>query len=300
MEDKVLTFVARAAAAIITGGGLLSVTNGAWIGRLMLGSFEQATDVSILNQHLISDDLYRDWGREIFFGSAPAALGVPALVYVALALLLLGHILFKPAVSASQPIQIAGPAQLGGLVRTASALYIQHYHLVTGILMMALAVLLLSAGSRVALATRFIVFAVPVIAYLVYYVKDVRSPQFKDVFLYVYTLLVFGFTVVALPGVYGQRFFDLQMRQVPPPSDAARGPNYLATFVVDESRKVVCHVYGEGKLTLELEQVDPLKAGITSVSLRKMATETAARKVADPGAASSAIDRLLKDAPQPE
>jgi hypothetical protein len=56
---------------------------------------------------------------------------------------------------------------------------------------------------------------------------------------------------------------------------------------------VVGHIYGQENLKLELEQVEALKAGISSVSLRKLATDTAARKVADPGAASSEIDRLL-------
>jgi hypothetical protein len=292
VEDKLLTFVARTVAAIITGGGLLTFTNGAWIGRLMLGSFEQTTQIRILNQHLLSDDLYRDWGREILFGSAPTAIGAPALVYLGLTLLLVGHVLYKAAVCEGRVPVFKGGGRGVRIARTLCSVYVKHYHLVTFILVLDLGLVLFIAPTRGALVTRFLLFAVPVVLYLVYYVKDIRSSSFKDVFLYAANLLLFCAAVFALPSVFGQRFFDVEMRQVPPKIDA-EDKTYLASFVVDEERRVVGHIYGQENLKLELEQVEALEAGISSVSLRKLATDTAARKVADPGAASSEIDRLL-------
>ena len=299
MEEKLLTFLARTVAAIITGGGLLTFTNGAWIGRLMLGSFEQTTNISILNQHLLSDDLYRDWGREILFGSAPTAIRAPALFYLALALLLVGHILYKTAVCEGRVPVFKGSGRGVRLARVLCGVYVKHYHMVTMVLVIALGLLMFMAPTRGALVTRFLLFAVPVGLYLVYYVKDIRSSSFKDVFLYAANLLLFCAAVFALPSVFGQRFFDVEMRQMPPRTDA-QDQSYLASFVVDEARKVVGHVYGQKNLTLELEHVEAFKAGISSVSLRKLATDTAAHEVADPGAAASDIDRLLGESRPPQ
>jgi hypothetical protein len=299
LEEKLLTFLARTVAAIITGGGLLSFTNGAWIGRLMLGSFEQTTNISILNQHLLSDDLYRDWGREILFGSAPTAIGAPALVYLALALLLVGHILYKAAVCEGRVPAFKGNGRGVRLARMLCGVYVRYYYLLTMMLVLALGLVLFTAPTRGALVTRFLLFAIPVVLYLVYYVKDIRSSSFRDVFLYSANLLLFCAAVFALPSVFGQRFFDVEMRQVSPKTDA-QDQSYLASFVVDEERHVVGHVYGQENLKLELEHVDVFKAGISSVSLRKLATDTAAHKVADPTAAASDIDRLLGAARPPQ
>ncbi len=299
MEEKLLTFLARTVAAIVTGGGLITFTNGAWIGRLMLGAFEQTTNIRILNQHLLSDDLYRDWGRQILFGSAPTAIAAPAIGYLLLTLLLVGHVLYKAAVCEGRVPIFKGSGRSVRLARTLCDVYVKYYHLVTMVLVSALGLALFMAPTRGALVTRFLLFAVPVLLYLVYYVKDIRSSSFKDVFLYAANVLLFFAVVFALPSVFGQRFFDVEMRQVPPKTDA-QDRSYLASFVVDEERSVVGHVYGQENLKLELEHVVGFKAGISSVSLRKLATDTAAQKVADPGAAASDIDRLLGAARPPQ
>jgi hypothetical protein len=156
MEDKVLTFVARAAAAIITGGGCSVYQR--CVDRPADARFVRAGhDVSILNQHLISDDLYRDWGRSSSVPRQPRwGAGVVYLRWRSAR----SHSLQtrgerRPADS------VADPTPLGG--RCGTALYIRHYHR-SGILVWRSPCCCFRRVAR-PLATRFIVFAVPVIAY---------------------------------------------------------------------------------------------------------------------------------------
>jgi hypothetical protein len=299
MEDKLLTILARLGAAIITGGGLLTFTNGAWIGRLVLGAFERTTQIRILNEHLLSDDLYREWGRQILFESASEAVGLAAVLYLPLLLLLVGHVLYKATVCDGGSPALGGAGRLAGAARRLCAFYVGHYHLLTLALVFVLGALLATTPSRGALVSRFILFAVPVGLYLAYYVKDMRSPSFKDAFLYFANVVLFCAAAFALPTVFGQRFFDVEMRQTPQKSNAG-DTSYLASFVVDEGHQVVGHIYGQDRLTLELEQVDDVRAGISSVSLRRLATDTEARKIAEPSTVAPEIDRLLAGSSSPQ
>ena len=300
MEEKVLTFVLRLGAAILTGGGLLTFTNGAWIGRLMISSFEQHTNTSILEKHLISDDLYREWGSEILFGAAPGAIGFSAFIYLVLILLLVGHVLYKAAVCEGHVPVFKAHGRLASLARALCGVYVKHYHLLTLALMLALGLVLFAAPTKEALVTRFLLFAVPVTLYLVYYVKDMRSSSFQERFLYFANLVLFCAAAFALPSVFGQHFFNIEMRQLPLKTDAGAGnTKYLASFVLNEERRVIGHFYWQNHLKIVLEHVQVVEAGISTESLRKLVTNTSAAMVAEPSAVASEIDRLLVDSKPP-
>ena len=298
MDEKILTYAIRGLAALITGGGLIGVSNGAWIGRLMLRAFEQHTGIAIQAPHLISDDLYREWSGEIIFGTASSP-AFSTYGYLAFTLLLLAHVLFKNTACNIKIPPYGGRRAVGRVARATCRMYVRHYHVVTAALMIALTVIVLGAPTRSALLSRFVLFVVPAVTYLVYFAKDLRSPTFRDAFLYVAILLLFGVCLVSLPRIYGERFFDIALLQVTDVDERPTDPSYRATFVVDEARQTVCHVFAGPHLTLRLRDNRRYTPGLTAVSLRALATENVAGASVDVRQTLPRLNELLTAAEKP-
>lgn len=265
-QEKLVKWLLTAGITVLTGGGVLQITTGTGIGKIMLNSFASAISISFLNPGKIADELYSSWAGKPIFGALQFHL--EGILLLPLLFLLLAHVVAKKSAEAAP----SGQPRVRRL-RRLQQVYHRHYGFVTWALLAILLVAMFFAPSPFWLLAIFLALALPVAVYLFLYRQDCIAGGFWDRLIYLSLAVVFVFSLYMLPKVYGERFFDLSLRPVVSMNGQSEAGVDRATFVFDDAGKFFCRIYFE-KDRLQIELLDPpesYQSAPTLAGLREMA-----------------------------
>ena len=281
LRARITNAVVKTTAAVLTGGGFVQLGDSEWLGRMAFDNFNQSASVNVLQEHLIGAEVYRRWGKDVMFGVTRDPIGPTALLYLLALLALVAHVLYRytragDSASSAHDVTLANRSRrviewlLAGC-RSCRTIYCRHYTWVNIVAFVSLLLFYWNADSRFQLLARFALISGPVSLYLLYYSKDVTSRKFEHLFSYIVMLIVFGLTIVALPKLYGERFFDVRLAQIATIEGQSALTSSLAIFVLDGERRTVVAFQRDQVLTLEIRVAKQYQASGTWTSLRQLA-----------------------------
>ena len=206
LKETIGNYLIKGVAAALAGESLHELAGGGHIfGKVIFFGFAQSMPaVEFLNRQLVSDEMYRTWGGEIGSALLDHLLETGGLLLLLSLLLLLAHVLLKREAMKSRRDNLYKYGLVGSF-------YCRYYFLITLLLQIFFLASLFAATTAFPILAYFLLIALPAVIYLLYNSRDVLKGDFAEQFMYVTTLVILAFAIVALPYNYGRWVFDIKL-----------------------------------------------------------------------------------------